>query len=483
MPKSSTPRRSMPGRLFFSLVLCLTAATCHGQTDDRGSQANDPVSQQSDGTSETKSSPNVLFIAVDDLNHWIGHLGRNPQTITPNVDRLAKMGVSFSRAYCAAPACNPSRTALMSGIRPWNTGVYHNPDDYRPHVRPDQTLNSYFRASGYHTVGAGKIYHGGGGRKQEWDEFQERRRNRQWNVLTENNINGVRWAQLEGDDQVVGDYETVSYCIEQLRASHEKPFFIACGIFRPHMPWAVPKKYFDMHPLETIQLPPHIENDLGDLPTPGVQTARPDGDHAKIVKAGAWKEAVQAYLASITYADAQLGRLLDAFDQSPARDNTIVVLWGDHGWHLGEKEHWRKFALWEEATRAPLIWVAPGVTPADRLCQRTVDFMSIYPTLCELAGLEIPEHCDGASIVPLLSDPARPWQRPAITTHGRSRHAVRSERYRYIRYQDGSEELYDETIDPYEWNNIAAEESSRMIIESLQRWLPETEKPQVESRR
>ncbi len=181
--------------------------------------------------------PNVLFIAVDDLNHWIGHLGRNPQTITPNLDRLADMGVSFSHAYCAAPACNPSRAALMSGMRPSTTGIYHNPDDWRPHVASEQTLNSYFRANGYRVVGAGKIYHGSFPRPSDWDDYFKPKATNDKGAYVKEDIGGIRRAQLKGDDDAVGDYQTVSHCIDQLNAKHDKPFFIACGIFRPHMPW------------------------------------------------------------------------------------------------------------------------------------------------------------------------------------------------------------------------------------------------------
>ncbi len=424
-----------------------------------------------------RERPNVLFIAVDDLNHWIGHLQRNPQTITPNLDRLAERGVSFAHAYCAAPACNPSRAALMSGMRPSTTGVYHNPDDYKPHIRPDQTLNSHFRRNGYLTVGAGKIYHGGGGRLSEWDDYGARTKPTSLGALSKNSAGGIRWSQLRGEDDVLKDYHTVSYCIDQLNADHGQPLFLACGIFRPHMPWSVPKKYFDMHPLDAIELPPHIDDDLADIPQAGVKTAKPSGDHAKVTQKGVWKEAIQAYLASITYADAQLGRLLDALDASDVRDNTIIVLWGDHGWHLGEKQHWRKFALWEEATRAPLIWVAPGVTPEGVICERTVDFVSIYPTLCELAGLETPNHCDGVSIAPLLRNPDAQWDRPALTTHGFNRHAVRSSQYRYIRYEDGSEELYDEQVDPYEWKNLASDPAHSETIARLKKWIPEHDTP------
>jgi arylsulfatase A-like enzyme len=200
--------------------------------------------------------------------------------------------------------------------------------------------------------------------------------------------------------------------------------------------------------------------------------ARPEGDHRQIVESGRWKEAVQAYLAAISYADAMIGRLVDALDGSAYRENTIVVLWGDHGWHLGEKEHWRKFALWEEATRAPLIWVVPGVTQPGGVCERTVDFMTIYPTLAELCGIPIPSHVEGQSIRRLLADPQAAWNHPAMTTHGPGNHAVRSEGWRYIRYLDGGEELYDESADPYEWTNLAARPESAAKKSELAAHLP-----------
>jgi len=424
--------------------------------------------------------PNVLFIAVDDLNHWVGHLKRNPQTITPNLDRLASWGVSFQHAYCAAPACNPSRAALMSGLRPSTTGVYHNPNDYRPHIKSEQTLNVWFRTQGYRVTGAGKIYHGAFERLDDWDDYQKRSKVVNKGAHSKHDHNGIKWSVLKGDDDAVADYFTVSYCIDELqKTGRTKPFFLACGIFRPHMPWSVPQKYYDMHPLADIQLPPHRENDLDDIPPAGVKTAKPNGDHKSILKGDVWKEAVQAYLASVTYADGQLGRLLDAFEDSGLKDNTVVVLWGDHGWHLGEKHHWRKFALWEEATRAPLIWVAPGVTPKNQICSRTVDFMSIYPTLCDLTGVAEPDHLDGISIKPLLENPDAEWNHPAVTTHGRNRHAVRSERWRYIRYEDGSEELYDHDVDPYEWTNVADKPEFATVKAELAMAFPKVNKPEV----
>jgi arylsulfatase A-like enzyme len=254
---------------------------------------------------------------------------------------------------------------------------------------------------------------------------------------------------------------------------------VAVGLHKPHMPWDVPKKYFDLFPLETIQLPPTTKDDLADVPAGGLKMARPQGDHAAMLKSGRWKEAVQAYLATIAYCDEQIGRLLDAYDKSPHRENTIIVFWGDHGWHLGEKEHWRKFALWEEATRMPYIWVVPGATKPGGVCARTVDLMSVYPTLCDLCGIAKPRHVEGETITPLLRDPASAWERPAITTFGKDNHGLRTERWRYIRYADGGEELYDHDADDYEWTNLAGDEKFAAVKKDLAKLLPTTNKPEL----
>jgi arylsulfatase A-like enzyme len=238
------------------------------------------------------------------------------------------------------------------------------------------------------------------------------------------------------------------------------------------MPWNVPKKYFDLYPLDQIVLPKTPENDLDDVPPEGVKMAKPKGDHADIVKSGRWKEAVQAYLATITFADAMLGRLFDAYEKSAAKDNTILVLWSDHGWHLGEKQHWRKFALWEEATRSPAIWIVPGLTKPGGVCSRTVDYMSVYPTLTELCGIPAPKHLEGVSIKALLEAPESAWDRPARTTYLYNNHAIRTEQWRYIRYDGGGEELYDETKDPLEWTNLAGKPEHAAVKAELSKWLP-----------
>jgi arylsulfatase A-like enzyme len=431
--------------------------------------------------------PNVLLIAVDDLNHWIGPLGRNEQVQTPNIDRLAARGVTFANAYAAAPACNPSRVALMSGLRPSTTGVYHNPDDWRPHVAREKTLISHFRANGYVALGAGKIYHSQLDRKEEWDDYGRERRGTCRQLNATDGVGAIKFSPVDCGDEHISDYSVAEYGIAQLQRTHDKPFLLTIGFRKPHMPWNVPKKYFDRYPLDRVELPPYRDADLDDVPPAGVKMARAPGssaaempsDHELMLRSGRWKEAVQAYLAAISYVDGQIGRVLDALENSAFRDNTIIVLFGDHGWSLGEKRHWRKFALWEEPTRAPLIWVAPGVAKAGAKSTRTIDFMSIYPTLAELCGLRIPSHVEGVSVRRLLTDPAAPWDRPALTTHGYRNHAVRSARWRYIQYENGDEELYDELADPFEWTNLAADARYRAVKRELATSLPTLNKPEV----
>jgi arylsulfatase A-like enzyme len=333
------------------------------------------------------SRPNVLFIAIDDLRDWVGFLG-DRQTKTPNMDRLAARGMKFTRSYCAAPVCNPSRTALLTGMRPGSTGVYNNNIDWRE-VVPENvvTLPLHFKNNGYFVAGAGKITHDSFKRRSDWDEYLDKADGVKDDV---GGVDGIRFGPIDADDDDMPDAKSVKYISEYLAKTHDQPFFLACGFKKPHMPFSVPKKYFDQFPLDSIQLPEVKKDDLNDVPPAGIKMARPDGDHATIIKSGRWKEAVQAYLATISFMDAMLGRLLGNFDRSPHRDNTIIVLWSDHGWHLGEKEHWRKFALWEEATRAPLIWSVPKLTPKGSTCERPVDFLHIYPTLCDLCGLPTP---------------------------------------------------------------------------------------------
>lgn len=419
------------------------------------------------------SRPNVLFIAIDDLRDWVGFLG-NTQTKTPNMDRLASRGMKFTRSYCAAPVCNPSRTALLTGMRPGATGVYNNNIDWREVVPDVVTLPLHFKQNGYFVAGAGKITHDSFKRRTDWDEYLDKAGGVKDDV---GGVDGIRFGAIDANDDEMPDAKSVAYVSDYLAKKHDKPFFLACGFKKPHMPFSVPKKYFDKFPLDQIKLPEIKADDLKDIPPAGIKMAKPDGDHAAIVKSGRWKEAVQAYLATISFMDAMLGRLIDNFDRSPHRDNTIIVLWSDHGWHLGEKEHWRKFALWEEATRAPLIWSVPNLTPTGSTCERPVDFMHIYPTLCDLCGLPAPKHLQSRSIRSLFKDPKAEWSQPAITTHEFKNHAVRTEFWRFIRYANGDEELYDHDSDPHEWTNLAGDAKFASIKSELAKLLPNENAP------
>jgi arylsulfatase A-like enzyme len=425
----------------------------------------------------TNSKPNVLFIAIDDLNHWVGHLGRNPQTKTPHIDRLAKQGVAFTRAYCTAPACNPSRASLMSGQRPSTTGCYLNGQNWRAGISEDKLLNTQFVRAGYRVYGAGKIYHGAYDRGGEWTDYFPGKGGdlRLHPSAPDDGVGGIKFGPLANTDEEMPDFSVVSYGLERLKEQSDKPLFLAIGLVKPHMPFSVPKKWFDLFPLKSIQLPPHREDDLDDVPPAGVKMAGPQGDHARIVQSGRWKEAVQAYLATIAFCDAQVGRLLDGLEQSPQRDNTIVVLWSDHGWSLGEKSHWRKFALWEEPTRTVFVWKVPGVTSPGGVCGRTVDFTCIYPTLCALTGLPLPAYLEGRDISSLLKNPQAAWDWPAITTHGFKNHTVRTADWRYIRYANGDEELYHHAADPLEYTNLANRAEFAVRKAELAKWLPKTD--------
>jgi len=444
----------------------------------------------------TKNRPNVLFIAIDDLNDWVGCLGGHPDVKTPNLDRLAQRGVLFTNAHCSAPACNPSRASLMSGILPATSGVYNNSQPWResPALRDAVTLPQHFMAHGYRVVGGGKIYHGGFPDPPSWQEyFPSQQKNKPNDPMPPNQpLNGIPntaqfdWGPVDVPDEQMGDWKVADWAIGELQKKHDKPFFLGCGFFRPHLPWYVPPKYFQMYPPDKVTLPNVNENDLDDVPPIGRKMAKPEGDHKKVIEYNQWRKAVQGYLASISFVDTCVGRVIDAFDKSPYIDNTVIILWSDHGWHLGEKLHWRKFALWEEATHNVFMVVAPGVTQVGQRCSRPVSMLDIYPTLIDLCNLAPKEELEGKSLLPLLRNPEAEWDRPALTTHGRNNHSVRSQHWRYIRYSDGTEELYDHDNDELEWNNLlwpaAPKPEHRRIADELAKWLPQTNAPDVGSR-
>lgn len=441
----------------------------------------------------------VLFIAIDDLNDWVGFLGGHPQTITPNIDRLAARGMAFLNAQSPSALCHPVRTALLTGLRPSTSGIYGNAPDWReqPIFQDKATLPRHFRDNDYRTVGAGKIFHAhtffeagfaGFNDTTAWDAFYpalERQLPDEIGPVArpanENPVYaGFDWDPLVAEDSALGDGQVVGWIERELLTDADGPRFVAAGIYRPHLPWYVPEPYFDLHPLADIELPPFRRNDLDDVPPIAARTNSYSVElHDWVVSADRWAEAVQAYLASVTYADAMVGRLLDALDESGRTDRTIIVLWADHGFHLGEKGRYRKMTLWNESLHVPLVIVAPGVTSPGSTTRAPVSLMDLYPTLAALAGLERPSHVEGRNLLPLLENPERDWDYPVLSTYGFGNHAVTSENYRYIRYVDGSEELYDLISDPNEWTNLAGRPRYADVIEALARHLPAADAPDL----
>ncbi|MCH7227326.1 sulfatase [Haloferula sp. A504] len=424
--------------------------------------------------------PNVLFIAVDDLNDWVGYLGGHPQARTPHIDALARKGVAFQHAYCPAPVCGPSRTALMYGMAPHKSGSYGHHEIYSPAKRLPESqmpLNEVFQKNGYYTAGCGKIFHY---REVErgWNEF----RYQFSGFKTEIRKVGILdyGVQETDNDSDTADGKLVDWTIAQLQLEHDKPFFIAMGLRKPHLPWTAPRRYYEQIELEKVQLPPCPEDELADIPEAGKTFAHnmvgfhKKNDHAAILEDGieGWRQLVHAYLATCSFADANVGRLLEALEQSPHRDNTIVVLWGDHGWHLGEKEHWRKMALWERSTRTPFIIAAPDMKAAS--IEAPVSLLDIFPTLVELCGLECGQPLDGNSLVPLLTGADKDWDKPVTISHGPGNFAIRQGPWRLIRYADSSEELYNIQEDPKEFTNLAAVPGHEATLNALREQLPKT---------
>lgn len=444
--------------------------------------------------------PNVLFIIADDLRDYVGWMGGHPQARTPNMDRLAKMGVRFTNAHCNYALCNPSRTSLLTGMLPSSSGVFGNEQDWRRSVQIQgkPTLPEHFRAMGYTTAAGGKIFHanhgGPEGRLTGWHGGRRGyEQDAAWNVRfpdagiqipdlpvhTGQNFNGLNiwhwdWGKLSLPDELTDDGAVTAWAGDFLGRKQKQPFFLAVGLYRPHSPWYVPEKYFDERPVSEVVLPVVKEGDLDDVPT-FAKGAKRDDNHELIVKQDKWKEAVRAYLASVTFCDAMLGKVLEALEKGPNAANTIVVFTSDHGWYLGEKQMWHKGKLWEVATRIPLTILAPGVTQADTQTAQPVALVDLYPTLCDLVKIPKPEHLDGDSLLPLLRDPTAKRERPAITTMGggaKASYAARDHRWRYIRYADGSEELYDHDNDPHEWTNVAGEGENEPLKRHLATFFP-----------
>lgn len=436
------------------------------------------------------SRPNVLFISIDDLNDWVGYLGGHPQVKTPHLDRLAARGVYFTHAQTAAPLCGPSRTAIFTGLAPSRTGIYDNNQWFRrvPTLRETVTLPQALQSGGYRTIAAGKLFHTSVQGGQPASEFQETAPQtwvgygplpeKKLNYTADPTVQLRDWGAFPAKNEEQSDYQIANFAIGKLSQPADQPFFLGVGFFRPHVPFYVPQEWFDLYPLEKIVMPPAKADDLDDLPPSGrSKSGRSTAFDAQWVKAnGKAREIVRAYLACVSFIDAQVGRVLDALDSGPHRDNTIIVLFSDHGFHLGEKEHFGKTTLWERSTRVPLILAGPGIE-RNRACDRPVSLLDLYPTLVELAGLPARQGLSGRSFARLLRNPEIKWGAPVVTTWREGNHAVRSERWRYIRYRNGDEELYDHANDPHEWTNLAADKKGAAAKGRLREWLPAVDAP------
>lgn len=448
--------------------------------------------------------PNILFIAIDDQNDWIGHLGGHPLAKTPHIDKLAARGTTFLNAHCNSPLCNPSRTSLLLGLRPTTTGIYGLAPWFRnlPEWQDRVTLPQHFAQAGYRTFATGKIYHGGtGGQRKnrqpvgsdvpvDVPEFQFTAPYGGVGTKPPQKLIGptpmgnnplMDWGvwPLDNDDSSKGDYQVASWTVDQIKAApKDQPFFLAAGFFLPHVPCYATQKWFDLYPDDDSVLPMVLNNDRDDtprfswyihwnLPEPRLKWAKENNQ---------WRNLVRSYLACTSFVDSQIGRLLEALEESGHAENTIVVIWGDHGWHLGEKAITGKNTLWDDGTRVPLIFAGPGVKAGQR-CRQPAELLDIYPTLIELTGVEPRGELEGVSLVPQLRDAATFRERPAITSHNQGNHGIRSEHWRYIHYADGSEELYDMQNDPNEWTNLAGRPEYAAVIAEHNKWLPKIDRP------
>ena len=465
----------------FKLLVCLAVITAFGGTKSVLAQGG---------------KPNVLMIVVDDLNDWVGHLGGNPQTKTPNIDRLARQGMVFTNAQAAATLCNPSRIATLVGVAPHVSGILENRHELRESSSSQKnavTLPQHFQENGYTTMARGKIFHSKRGPKsdpQSWDIFSvEGAKNERIPVSNPTRPSGPRvngrleeissgsarltWKSLNKPKELTEDYQNALWAARFLTndapRSTPKPFFLACGIYHPHLPWNLSREYFGKFPTSGIQLPEVREDDYADIPLKRRKRLKfPTAEYKEAVNKSLQDDIVRAYLASISYADDCVGVLMNALERGPYKNNTIVVLWSDHGYHVGEKLRYKKQTLWEECCRVPFIFKGPGINRGSS--SRVVSLLDLYPTLIDLAGLDGRSSLSGRSLKPLIQSPNRAWDFPAITS-SRNGHSVRDARYRYILTADG-EQLYDHNNDPNEFTNLAGVAAHASAKRRLQRLTP-----------
>jgi choline-sulfatase len=449
------------------------------------------------GAAALAAKPNVLFIAVDDLRPELNCYGAD-HIKSPNLDRLAARGIVFDRAYCQQAVCNPSRASLMSGRRPDTIKVWDLQTDMRHHIPDLVTLPQQFAKHGYHTERLGKIYHGAFDDKASWTRsvkyklaprqdpasqkaFAKQKAQLKAAGKDPSRARGVPFAAPDVADNELLDGAMTDQAIKLLGELKDKPFFLAVGYLNPHLPFIAPKKYWDMYDHAAIKVPPRTEptgvtpytlTNFGELRAYIDIPAKGSLDEEKS------RNLIHGYYAAISYVDAQVGRLLDALDKQGLADNTIVILWGDHGWKLGEYGSWCKHTNMELDTRVPLIVSAPGMKAAGKHSQAFVEFVDIYPSLCDLAGVPIPDSLDGRSFAPLLDDPDQPWKTAAFSQYPRGKvmgYSMRTDRYHFVRWVNKGDalgkalavEVYDHQTDPTEMTNLAADGKHSALVQKL----------------
>ncbi len=464
--------------------------------------------------------PNVLFISVDDWNDWVGCFGGN-QAKTPNLDRLAGRGAAFRNAHASAVYCAPSRTALLTGRDLSSTGCYYDEPHFAKQNHPEIIdLPAWFKRHGYYTAGGGKLYHHMPGfiDMRGWDTYfhwNPELKKRGWGLMSWEapaplpefvpyspvvaKISGkprlrvadaptrpkvdshLEWGPLRNEDEAkMADSLCTQWAVDFLGKTYDKPFFLGFGLYAPHKPNYVPQKYFDLYPLKDVKTPKPLKGDLDDLPPAAKKKAlaRKLRAHDQIVTAKAQKQAVQGYLAALSYADAMIGRVLDALEKSPHANDTIIVLWSDNGYHLGEKFAWAKHTLWERTSNVPFIWAGPGVAKG-ALIDTTVSLLDTYPTLVELAGLPVNKRNEGVSLAPILKDPAQAKDRTVIQTLAPGRFSLINQKWRYVRHAPNEEELYDLTTDPDKHHNLAKDDALTEQLRKFRSRSPRTFAPQA----
>jgi len=441
-------------------------------------------------SAQDSKKPNVLFIAIDDLNDWVGFMGGHPQVLTPHMDALAKRGRNFLNAHCAVPVCSASRASVMSGVAATTHGSYELGPRYEqlPALKEVPTLQRYFKNHGYATLSGGKVlHHNFNGRLAgDIDRSLGRKRSprpRKPMSRPANWSGAWDWGAYPASDAEMADIQLAQNAAKALKEGFDKPFFMSVGFFRPHVPLFVPPKWFNLYDVGKIALPKIPKNDLDDLPKNflRINDYAVAPTHAEVVSGGKQRSLTHAYLASVSFVDHCVGIVLDALKSSPHADNTLIVLWSDHGFHLGEKQHWAKRTLWEESTRVPLLIAGPGIR-SGQPCKEPASLIDLYPTLVELCNLPKAKHLEGVSLVPQLRDPAKARRQPAITSSYFGNHSIRSRDWRLIVYEDGAKELYDHRNDPDEFRNLANDPAHKATVDELTKWLPKNAAPEFKAK-